>query len=287
MKRKAKPFGFDTFFDEEIIKRLREEEEARRLAEEEAAENRPPTFTEEELATAQEQSHAQGRQEGMADAMASVEQQVALTLDAIFNRMGGLIEDQKQWAQETHHDALLLAATIMRKIAPELTRGTELPQIEHVINEAFSFLTEQPKVMIRVAAEFEAPLKDKVHLMASRVGYEGQVVLVGDPELAATDCRVSWAAGAVERSLDEVWNQIDDVVERTLKALPPRSRQFTDVAEEAVATPSETAVPTVDDAPAVEDAPQEDAPAGSVAHGEADTPQVEEPAPEMAESAAT
>ena len=52
MKRKAKPFGFDTFFDEEIIKRLREEEEARRLEEEEAAANRPPTFTEEEIETA-------------------------------------------------------------------------------------------------------------------------------------------------------------------------------------------------------------------------------------------
>ena len=103
----------------------------------------------------------------MADAMASIEQQVALTLDAIFNRVGGLLEDQKQWAKETQHDALLLAATIMRKIAPELTRGTELPQIEHVINQAFGFLTEQPKVMIRVSAEFEEPLKDKVHLMAS------------------------------------------------------------------------------------------------------------------------
>ena len=48
-------------------------------------------------------------------------------------------------------------------------------------------------------------------------------MLVGDPELVATDCRVSWAAGAVERALDETWSEIDEMVERTISALPPRS----------------------------------------------------------------
>jgi flagellar assembly protein FliH len=110
----------------------------------------------------------------------------------------------------------------MRKLAPELLRGSELPQVEHIVNEAFQFLTDQPKVMIRVASDLEAPLSDKVHLMASRVGYEGQVVLTGDPELELTDCRISWHAGAVERSLDETWMLIDEMVDRVLRGLPAR-----------------------------------------------------------------
>ena len=92
----------------------------------------------------------------------------------------------------------------------------------HIINEAFQFLTDQPKVMIRVASDLEEPLSGKVNLMASRVGYEGQVVLTGDPELELTDCRISWYAGAVERSLDETWEQIDEMVSRVLKGLPAR-----------------------------------------------------------------
>ena len=51
--------------------------------------------------------------------------------------------------------------------------------------------------MIRVASQLEDALADKVNLMASRIGYEGQVVMVGDPELQEDDCRVSWQAGAV------------------------------------------------------------------------------------------
>ena len=87
----------------------------------------------------------------MADAMASIEQQVAGTLDAIFPRGQRSSKSTPSGPAETHHDALRLAATMMRKLAPELTRDNELPEVEHVINEAFRFLTEQPKVMIRVA----------------------------------------------------------------------------------------------------------------------------------------
>lgn len=216
-------FLFDNIFDEEYQEKLRRAAEAARLAELEAAENAPPTYTQEEVDDAKEASYQLGRQEGMAAAMSGIEQQIAVALEGVLEQTGNLAQLHRQWADEMQRDAVRLSATIMRKLAPELTRGTELPQIEHVINEAFQFLTEQPKVMIRVAAELEEPLRDKVQLMASRVGYEGEVVLVGDPELIATDCRVSWAAGAVERALDETWHEIDEMVERTVSALPARS----------------------------------------------------------------
>jgi len=229
MEKQKSRFLFDDIFDEEYQEKLRRAAEAARRAEEEAAANAPPTYTQEEVDEAKEASYQLGRQEGMAAAMSGIEQQVAVALEGVLAEVGKLKEAHNKWASEMQRDAVRLSATIMRKLAPELTRGTELPQIEHVINQAFQFLTEQPKVMIRVATEIEEPLRDKVHLMASRVGYEGEVVLVGDPELVATDCRVSWAAGAVERSLDETWSEIDEMVERTISALPVRSGIGSDV----------------------------------------------------------
>jgi flagellar assembly protein FliH len=154
--------------------------------------------------------------------MASLEQQASLTLDLILRQIGDLLAEHKNWTAEVHHDSISMAVAIMRKLAPELLRGSEFPQVEHIVNEAFQFLTDQPKVMIRVASELEGPLSSKVNLMVSRVGYEGQVVLTGDPELELTDCRISWYAGAVERSLDETWEQIDEMVDRVLRGLPAR-----------------------------------------------------------------
>ena len=48
--------------------------------------------------------------------------------------------------------------------------------------------------------------------------------LVGDPELPDEDCRISWQAGAVERSLDDTWEQIDQIVARVLAGQPERPR---------------------------------------------------------------
>jgi len=241
-------FLFDNIFDEEYQEKMRRAAEAARMAELEAEEHAPPTYTQEEVDEAKEASYQLGRQEGMSSAMAGIEQQVAVSLEGVLSKAGELGQIHHKWTSEIQRDAVRLSATIMRKIAPELTRGTELPQIEHVINQAFQFLTEQPKVMIRVAAELEAPLRDKVQLMASRVGYEGEVVLVGDPELVATDCRVSWAAGAVERALDETWSEIDEMVERTLSSLPARSDIGSDMPPEQEAeTTGETEVETDDE----------------------------------------
>lgn len=240
MEKQKSRFLFDDIFDEEYQQKLRRAAEAARLAEEESASNAPPTYTQEEVDDAKEASYQLGRQEGMSAAMSGIEQQVAVALEGVLSQVGKLKDAHRKWTNEMQRDAIRLSATIMRKLAPELTRGTELPQIEHVINQAFQFLTEQPKVMIRVATEIEEPLRSKVQLMASRVGYEGEVVLVGDPELVATDCRVSWAAGAVERALDETWHEIDEMVERTISALPARSGIGSDIppAEE----PEETGV---------------------------------------------
>lgn len=244
-------FLFDNIFDEEYQEKMRRAAEAARMAELEAEEHAPPTYTQEEVDEAKEASYQLGRQEGMSSAMAGIEQQVAVSLEGVLSKVGELSQVHQKWTSEIQRDAVRLSATIMRKIAPELTRGTELPQIEHVINQAFQFLTEQPKVMIRVAAELEAPLRDKVQLMASRVGYEGEVVLVGDPELVATDCRVSWAAGAVERALDETWSEIDEMVERTLSSLPVRSDIGSDMPPEQEAeTAGETQVETDAETPA-------------------------------------
>lgn len=215
-------FLFNQMFDEEIIERQRQEEAERLEAERIAEENAPPTYTVEEMEAAKLVAHQQGMQEGKAEAMSSIEQQANLTLDLVLRQIGDLLTQYKAWTQEVHHDSISMSMAIMRKLAPELLRGSELPQVEHIINEAFQFLTDQPKVMIRVASDLEEPLSDKVHLMASRVGYEGQVVLTGDPELELTDCRISWHAGAVERSLDETWMLVDEMVDRVLKGLPAR-----------------------------------------------------------------
>ncbi|MDF1791356.1 MAG: hypothetical protein P1U88_05560 [Thalassobaculaceae bacterium] len=244
-KAKPKPFLFEYSFDDGADAARQAAEEAARRAAADADANLPPTFSLEEMEAAKAAAHASGRQEGMDDAMAGIEQQVARTLDAVFSRVPKVFEQYKAWAKEMESDAARLGLAVIGRLAPELVRDNELPEVEAVIREAFGFLTEQPKVMIRVAKDLEEPLSGKVELMASRVGYEGQVVLVGDPELPVDDCRVSWQAGAVERSLDDIWGQIDQIAERVLAGSPKRSKSTTP--EPAAAPRADAMQPAPDD----------------------------------------
>lgn len=253
--RTAKPkrFLFDYSFDDGADDARRAAEEAARREAEEAEANRPPVYSVEELETARSEAYAKARQDGMDDAMAGIEQQIARTLDAVFSRVPKVFEQHKAWTKEMEADAARLGVAVMARLAPELVRDKELPEVEAVIREAFGFLTEQPKVMIRVAKDLEEQLTGKVDLMASRVGYEGQVVLVGDPELPIDDCRVSWQAGAVERSLDDVWAQIDQIVDRVLagspkreRSSPPETETTAAAAQEPIAEEAATAEPDAD-----------------------------------------
>ncbi|MEQ9333311.1 FliH/SctL family protein [Thalassobaculum sp.] len=259
---RPRPFTFDYSFDNGADDRRKAEEIAKRRAAAEAEANRPPTFSVEEMEQARAEAHALGRQEGMADAMAGIEQQVGRTLDILFSRLPKVFEQHAAWTRTMEADAARLSMALMRKLAPQLSRDRELQEVERVIREAFGFLTEQPKVMVRVAPALEEALRDKVTLMASRVGYEGQVVLVGDPELPTDDCRISWQAGAVERSLDETWDQIDQIVERALSGQPVRERgerldaATVPAADEAVPNADDAEIPDPDDSAAGDDAEQ-------------------------------
>src|SRR3546814_3652496 len=100
--------------------------------------------------------------------MAGIEQQVARTLDSMFSRLPKVFQEQAAWSKVIEADALRLAVALVRKLAPELTRGQELPEVERVIREAFGFLTEPPKVMIRVAPALEDALDRKSTRLNSR-----------------------------------------------------------------------------------------------------------------------
>ena len=141
MMRKPKPFMFDYSFDDGADDARKAKEDAALRAQKEAADRAPPTFTVEELAAARTEAEALGRQQGMSDAMASIDQQVARTLDAVMTRLPRVFEEHANLTKAMEADAVRLSSAIMHKLAPELTREKALQEVESVIQEAFGFLT--------------------------------------------------------------------------------------------------------------------------------------------------
>jgi hypothetical protein len=53
-------------------------------------------------------------------------------------------------------------------------------------------------------------------LISGNASFNGEVTLAGDTTLPDGDCKVVWESGAVERSISNTWEQIDNIVARVL-----------------------------------------------------------------------
>ena len=60
------------------------------------------------------------------------------------------------------------------------------------------------------------PLNERVATISAARGFEGRVVLIGDPELADSDCRIEWADGGLERDTRRLWSDIEAALDRCL-----------------------------------------------------------------------
>ncbi|MBH66850.1 MAG: hypothetical protein CMM58_00700 [Rhodospirillaceae bacterium] len=208
-------FLFDTHFDEDAEEKFKAEQEAR-LREEEEQETSPPVFSLEELENTKATTLKQGIQEGKAEAMASIEREVGVALETITLKLDDLAEEYENWTKTTYIEAIKLIRTIVQKLAPELMKGSELPQVEQTITEAFAFLENKPNVMICVAEGIKEQLQEKITSISAKVAYSGEIILSSRPDLSASDCVVTWDSGSLERSLSETWVQIDEIINRVL-----------------------------------------------------------------------
>ena len=50
--------------------------------------------------------------------------------------------------------------------------------------------------------------------MANDAGFSGRVVVVAEARIGPADARIEWADGGVERNTEQVWQEIEAIIER-------------------------------------------------------------------------
>ncbi|MEZ5839257.1 MAG: FliH/SctL family protein [Hyphomicrobiales bacterium] len=170
------------------------------------------------LAAAEKRGHAKGLAEGRAAAeaaganrLAEEAGRLAKAADAIF---AALDEDRLR----AERFALELALTTARKIAPALVAREPLAEIEALIAECLGPLRHTPHLVIRLNDAHVEALRAHVDRLAYEKGFEGRLVILGEPDFAPGDCRIEWADGGIVRDAAEVEATIIAAIERYLAA---------------------------------------------------------------------
>lgn len=177
-----------------------------------------PTFDEGELEAAREQARAEGHQAGLAQARTEIEQIVANTLHSVETSINGLLGRYDQDIADVRRDAAEMAVTVARKLAPTLIARQPAAEVEALVTECLSDLRDEPRVVVRASQLVVDALKPRIESLAAASAFAGRVILLPDDGLQGADCRVEWADGGVERSIETLDRQIDDAVSRYVRS---------------------------------------------------------------------
>ena len=206
-------FMFNTHFDDDV------EDNSKKEAfqnEQEIEKEIEPTFSLQELEEQKAIEYKRGLQEGQAQMLTGIEKETANILDMISSKVVTLSESHKEWVETVNKDAVKLTRVIMQKLAPRMMKEWEFHEIEDTIKEAFKFLSNEPRVLIRVSESAHEPIETEIMRITAKAGFQGDVQVLGDQLINNGDCSISWDAGSLERSLEKTWSTIDKIIDNVL-----------------------------------------------------------------------
>jgi flagellar assembly protein FliH len=195
---------------------------AKYLFDEDFAAGQKPTITlveaDRRRADAESQAYRNGFAAGLAQAQNDAAQRTGAALAQIANAMDRLSEALSDIETRLETEAVQVAVSVAGKLASELIAREPLAEISALATDCFSQLVKTPHVVVHIGAEIYDAAKAKLDEIAGARGFEGRVVVMSDPALAAGDCRIEWADGGVAREHVATVAIIDDLVARYVAA---------------------------------------------------------------------
>ena len=171
-----------------------------------------PTFNGQQLEEARQQGYKEGRLAGNEEAASSSEAEVARLVAEIAGRLPAVSAAQAEANDRLLHDGAALIATIARKILPALVAQNGLGEVETLLTKCLRTLIDQPKIIVRVAAQHAESISRRLAAAAAASGFDGRFMVEADDAMGPSDCRVSWQGGGLERKAEEIWRQVDAAI---------------------------------------------------------------------------
>ena len=152
-----------------------------------------PTVHEAALAEAR----ATAYRDGVAAALAQSEARAAVALERIAAGLDALARQLAAIEARLEAEAVEVAVAVARKLAPELIAREPLAEIAALARGCFAQLIAAPHVVVRVSEALHARTREKLEATARLHGFDGRLIVLGEPEIAPGDCRIEWADGGI------------------------------------------------------------------------------------------
>lgn len=165
-----------------------------------------------DLAEAVGQAHARGLQEGRAQAEAQGQARLADALTRLGLAAAGLLAQADARDAEREEQAIEVAVLLARRIAGEALDARPLAAIGEVARAALQHLRGVPHLVVRVNDALVDDAEALMKSLARERGYEGRLVVLGEPDLQPGDARIEWADGGIVRDRTRIEAAVRDAL---------------------------------------------------------------------------
>jgi flagellar assembly protein FliH len=171
---------------------------------------------------------AEAESKGFRDGFAAAEKEGHSVAErrtaAAFERIGDALDRMARGLatieRRVETESIELAATIARKLAPELVLRKPFAEIAALVTECFCQLTQAPHVVVRVNDALHETARTELEEIARARGFAGRIVVVAEPQIASADCKLEWADGGIVRDAARIDRAIGDAIARYLGTRP-------------------------------------------------------------------
>lgn len=170
------------------------------------------------LAEAEAAGYRNGVAVSEAQALADSGRLSALALERLASAFGSLDQALRAVEAKLEAEAVEVAVAVGRKLAPALIAKEPLAEIEALASDCFRQIVAAPHVVVRVNDALYAATRDRLEEILRASGFEGRLVVLAEPDIAAGDCRIEWADGGVRRDSAATEAAVTEAVNKYIAA---------------------------------------------------------------------
>ena len=118
--------------------------------------------------------------------------------------------------QQAANESLSFALKFSEFLAGALIAKTPLAPIEAAAKRVFGDLRGLPHIAVRVSPDLVEAVKDSLMVIGREIGLEAKIIVLGEPEIHCSDCRIEWADGGIITNQQALQAQLKSAITMAL-----------------------------------------------------------------------
>jgi flagellar assembly protein FliH len=166
----------------------------------------------EALVEAERRGREAGFAEGQASARAEADAQLNHVLSRIADDAAELLARADADRAAFEDEAIAFATALAEKLAGDALTRYPMDAIAQLARKSFEHLRGVPHLVVRVNEALVEKTDALMKKIARERGFEGRLVIMGEPEIAPGDARLEWADGGVVREGAKIGASVADAI---------------------------------------------------------------------------